>query len=125
MLDLTLLLELSAKLGQNLDLVQAGGGNTSLKDNGTLSVKASGKWLVHALEEEMFIPVERAGILRSIDEDREYVHEYRTQSGVTLRPSVETSMHAVIPHQRSFREKDVDARRRPQSHCRCHRSSET
>src|SRR5437588_3247154 len=97
MADLTPLLELSAKLGQNLDLVQAGGGNTSLKDNGTLWVKASGKWLVRALEEEMFLPVERAGILRAIDEDREYVHEYTTHSGETLRPSVETSMHAVIP----------------------------
>src|SRR5260370_6364652 len=98
MLDLTPLLRLSAKLGQNLDLVQAGGGNTSLKDNGTLWVKASGKWLVRALEEEMFLPVPRADILRAIDEDREYVQEYTTQSGAALRPSVATSMHAVSPH---------------------------
>jgi rhamnose utilization protein RhaD (predicted bifunctional aldolase and dehydrogenase) len=36
MLDLTSLRRLSAKIGQNLDLVQAGGGNTSVKDEGTL-----------------------------------------------------------------------------------------
>ena len=64
MADLTPLLRLSSKLGRNLDLVQAGGGNTSLKDNGTLWVKASGKWLVHAMDEEMFLPVPRADILQ-------------------------------------------------------------
>ena len=42
------LVDLSARIGKNLDLVQAGGGNTSLKDDGTLWVKASGKWLSHA-----------------------------------------------------------------------------
>src|SRR5712692_5957891 len=96
--DLTPLLRLSAKLGQNLDLVQAGGGNTSLKDNGTLWVKASGKWLVNAMEEEMFLPVRHTDILRSMDEGREYTEEYTTKSGATLRPSVETSMHVVLPH---------------------------
>jgi rhamnose utilization protein RhaD (predicted bifunctional aldolase and dehydrogenase) len=88
---------LSAKLGQNLDLVQAGGGNTSLKDNGTLWVKASGKWLAHAMEEEMFLPVPVADILTFMDGDREYIEEYTTASGQTLRPSVETSMHALLP----------------------------
>jgi rhamnose utilization protein RhaD (predicted bifunctional aldolase and dehydrogenase) len=96
--DLTALRRLSAKLGQNLDLVQAGGGNTSLKDNGTLWVKASGKWLARAMEEEMFLPVPLEVILRSMDGDREYTEEYATASGEKLRPSVETSMHAVLPH---------------------------
>src|SRR5689334_20241070 len=98
MADLTPLLRLSAKLGRNLDLVQAGGGNTSLKDNETLWVKASGKWLVRALEEDMFLPVPQADILRSMEENREYVQEFTTQSGAALRPSVETSMHVVISH---------------------------
>lgn len=94
MIDLAPLRTLSAKLGRNLDLVQAGGGNTSIKDNGTLWVKASGKWLAHAMEEEMFLPAPLADILQSMDDDREYT----TASGTTLRPSVETSMHAVLPH---------------------------
>jgi rhamnose utilization protein RhaD (predicted bifunctional aldolase and dehydrogenase) len=97
-LDLTALRKLSAKLGRNLDLVQAGGGNTSLKDNGTLWVKASGKWLVQALREDMFLPVRQADILRCMDQDLEYVVEYTTPAGESLRPSVETSMHAVLPH---------------------------
>ncbi len=96
--NLTTLRRLSAKLGRNLDLVQAGGGNTSLKDDGTLWVKASGKWLARAMEEEMFLPVPLEVILRSMDGDREYTEEYTTASGAKLRPSVETSMHAVLPH---------------------------
>jgi len=95
--DLTPLRKLSAKLGTNLDLVQAGGGNTSIKDNGTLWVKASGKWLVRAMQEEMFLPVRQADILRCMDQDVEYIEEYTTGSGESLRPSVETSMHAVLP----------------------------
>jgi len=98
MFDLTPLRLLSSKLGANLNLVQAGGGNTSVKDNGTLWVKASGKWLIRALEEDMFLPVPLAGILRCVDQNREYTHEFTTASGTSLRPSVETAMHAVLPH---------------------------
>jgi rhamnose utilization protein RhaD (predicted bifunctional aldolase and dehydrogenase) len=97
-LDLTPLRELSAYLGKNLDLVQAGGGNTSLKHDDTLWVKASGKWLVQAMQEEMFLPVRQVDILQCMDGDDEYVEEYTTSSGESLRPSVETSMHAVLPH---------------------------
>jgi rhamnose utilization protein RhaD (predicted bifunctional aldolase and dehydrogenase) len=98
MLDLTPLRRLSAKIGQNLDLVQAGGGNTSIKDAGTLWVKASGKWLARAMDEEMFLPVPLSDILGSMDGDSEYTDEYTIASGARLRPSVETSMHAVLPH---------------------------
>src|SRR5258705_3090103 len=95
--DLTPLRKLSAKLGANLDLVQAGGGNTSLKENGTLWVKASGKWLARSMQEDMFLPVLQESILRCMDQDEEYIEEYTTASGESLRPSVETSMHAVLP----------------------------
>jgi rhamnose utilization protein RhaD (predicted bifunctional aldolase and dehydrogenase) len=98
MLDLAPLRRLSAKIGQNLDLVQAGGGNTSLKHEGTLWVKASGKWLARAMDEEMFLPVPLSDILGSMDGDCEYTKEHTTAAGLSLRPSVETSMHAVLPH---------------------------
>lgn len=51
------LVDLSARIGGNLDLVQAGGGNTSIKEAGTLWVKASGKWLRQAAVDDMFLPV--------------------------------------------------------------------
>ncbi len=90
--SLETLRKLSARLGRNLDLIQAGGGNTSLKLRGELWIKASGKWLINADSEEMFLPVAMSEIGTSIERGEEYTI---AQSG--LRPSVETTMHAVIP----------------------------
>lgn len=91
------LVELSARVGRDLDLVQAGGGNTSIKENGTLWVKASGKWLVHAGEDDMFLPVPMVDIARQLAAEDEKFPEYKTRTGSALRPSVETAVHAVMP----------------------------
>jgi rhamnose utilization protein RhaD (predicted bifunctional aldolase and dehydrogenase) len=96
--SLAQLVEMSARIGKNLDLVQAGGGNTSIKDGRTLWVKASGKWLSHAAEDDMFLPVPMADIECQLAAEDERFLEYSTDSGVVLRPSVETAVHAVIPH---------------------------
>ena len=96
--ELESLITFSARIGRDLNLVQAGGGNTSLKDNGVLWIKASGKWLVNADQEEMFVPVPLADIMRDIADGRERYEEYTTSSGLLLRASVETTMHAVLPH---------------------------
>jgi rhamnose utilization protein RhaD (predicted bifunctional aldolase and dehydrogenase) len=92
------LVELSARIGKNLDLVQAGGGNTSLKDDGTLWVKASGKWLSHAAKDDMFLPVPVADVERQLAAEDERFPDYQTSSGAVLRPSIETAVHAIIQH---------------------------
>jgi rhamnose utilization protein RhaD (predicted bifunctional aldolase and dehydrogenase) len=99
MLDESLksLIELSARIGQNLDLVQAGGGNTSVKEGRVLWVKASGKWLSRAAEDDMFLPVPMPDIDRQLSLEDEKFPEYRTRNGQSLRPSVETAVHAVLP----------------------------
>jgi len=91
------LVEVSARVGRDLDLVQAGGGNTSVKENGTLWVKASGKWLIHAADDDMFLPVPMADIARQLAAEDEKFPEYKTRTGAALRPSVETAVHAVMP----------------------------
>ncbi len=91
------LISLSARIGGNINLVQAGGGNTSIKHEKTLWVKASGKWLIHAAEDDMFLPVPIVDIERNLTLGHERFEEYRTRSGVSLRPSVETTMHSVLP----------------------------
>ena len=96
--ELTPLVKLSAQIGRDLNLVQAGGGNTSIKDGETLWIKASGKWMVNAEEEDMFVPVPMADINRNLESGNERFPEYSTGSGALLRPSVETTMHAVLPH---------------------------
>jgi rhamnose utilization protein RhaD (predicted bifunctional aldolase and dehydrogenase) len=45
--------DLSARVGGDPLLVQASNGNTSIKLGGILWIKASGKWLAHAMQEEM------------------------------------------------------------------------
>lgn len=89
--------DLSARIGSDRNLVQAGGGNTSIKDHDTLWVKASGKWLIHAGEEDMFLPVPMETSFRCIEEGHDCVEHFQTASGESLRPSVETTMHAVLP----------------------------
>lgn len=96
--ELASLVKLSARIGRNLNLVQAGGGNTSLKDSGTLWIKASGKWMVNAEQDDMFVPVPESDIARNLEMGDEKFPEYSTASGTRLRPSVETTMHAVLPH---------------------------
>jgi len=96
--ELAPLIELSSRIGRDLDLVQAGGGNTSVKDGDTVWVKASGKWLAHAADDEMFVPAPLSDILRYLEQGRDYTVEQKTPSGAALRPSVESAMHAVLPH---------------------------
>jgi rhamnose utilization protein RhaD (predicted bifunctional aldolase and dehydrogenase) len=88
--------DLSARVGSDPLLVQASNGNTSIKVDGILWIKASGKWLAHAMQEEMFVPLELAELEESIQNDTEIVSRYALKN--KLRPSIETAMHAVLRH---------------------------
>jgi rhamnose utilization protein RhaD (predicted bifunctional aldolase and dehydrogenase) len=81
--DISELRKLSAKLGHNPSLVQAASGNTSIKIGAELWIKASGKWLADAGWDEIFVPVNR----NTLEANRS-----------KLSPSIETAMHAVLPH---------------------------
>jgi len=89
--ELTRLRELSARIGSDPLLTQASTGNSSIKVEGVLWVKASGKWMADAIREDIFIPLDladvRARVTRKVDPaDRYY------------GASIETAMHAVLPH---------------------------
>ncbi len=99
--ELEALAEFSARIGSDPEQVQAAGGNTSLKADGTLWVKASGFWLADAQKRDLFVPVDVAKVLDAIDggseaDVRAAVFEERNPKG--LRPSIETSLHALLPH---------------------------
>ena len=49
--NLFLLKELSVKIGKDTSLIQSSGGNTSIKENGLIWIKASGKKLRNALDD--------------------------------------------------------------------------
>jgi rhamnose utilization protein RhaD (predicted bifunctional aldolase and dehydrogenase) len=93
--ELTALAELSAHLGRQTLLVQASTGNTSVKIGGTLWIKASGKWLANAVDEEMFVPVDRAETGQYMSGDL----PGQVSAGFSgLKPSIETAMHLILPH---------------------------
>ena len=90
--------KLSAKIGKNLTLIQGSGGNTSIKENEKMCVKASGKWLADAEKENIFVSVNDSAIreaIKSGDNDpvSQYVHKEQN-----LRPSIETTLHALLMH---------------------------
>jgi rhamnose utilization protein RhaD (predicted bifunctional aldolase and dehydrogenase) len=94
--ELACLRQLSARVGSNPLLVQASNGNTSIKLEGILWIKRSGKWLARANQEEILIPIELAEAKESVEQGGEIAPRQISRNG--MRPSIETAMHAVLPH---------------------------
>ncbi len=89
--ELIPLLELSARVGQNPLLTQASTGNVSMKLDGRLWIKASGKWMADAMHEDILVPLDLAVV-------KEWVRRGLDPTGLHSKASIETSMHAVLPH---------------------------
>lgn len=92
----------SATIGSDASLVQGAGGNTSLKIDGVMWIKASGTWLMNARQADQFVPVEINPLLEAVSNNDpraetsvEFVLQSRNPSG--LRPSIETTVHALLP----------------------------
>ena len=81
-------------------MVQAGSGNTSVKVNGVLWIKASGKWLAHAGREEILVPVKLWEERATGTCPPEFAQHPANPAGPGrgLLPSIETAMHAAVPH---------------------------
>lgn len=84
-------------LGTDPLLVQGAGGNVSWKENDTLWIKASGTWLADAAEKDIFLPVDLV-CLRAALEKGEFSVVPRVRGASPLRPSIETLLHALLPH---------------------------
>ncbi|MCK1337957.1 class II aldolase [Bradyrhizobium sp. 38] len=96
------LLALAARLGRDPLLIQGPGGNISLKRDGVMWVKASGTWMAEAMERRILIPIDVAAVLDGLaagDPACETCEQFmrRDLSDLTLRPSIETTLHAVMP----------------------------
>lgn len=99
--DLITLAAISKKIGSNLNLVQGAGGNTSLKNDGILWVKASGCRLKDAENRDIFVPVDHLEVVKRLMNDKNESLEFsilQMDEVVGLRPSIETSLHALMPH---------------------------
>jgi rhamnose utilization protein RhaD (predicted bifunctional aldolase and dehydrogenase) len=89
--EVSSLLELTAGIGGNPLLTQASTGNTSIKLDGVLWIKASGKWMADATHEEILIPLELAEVRECVNQGVDPAERYAAAS-------IETAMHAVLPH---------------------------
>jgi rhamnose utilization protein RhaD (predicted bifunctional aldolase and dehydrogenase) len=90
--ELERLAELTARVGGDALLTQGSTGNSSIKLDGVLWIKASGKWMADALDQDIQIPLDLAAIRsqclqQNIDPATRYPEA-----------SLETAMHAVLPH---------------------------
>lgn len=97
--DLAELAHLSARIGSDPMLIQAAGGNTSLKDGDVMWIKASGTLLAEAEARDIFVacdlPAMRISLENSEARADQPMEFALVQDG--LRPSIETSLHAVFP----------------------------
>jgi rhamnose utilization protein RhaD (predicted bifunctional aldolase and dehydrogenase) len=103
MREMAALKALSARVGADPLLVQAAGGNTSLKQDGVMWIKASGTWLQHALMRDIFVAVAIDPLLSALERDdpacetcADFVRSDLNRLG--LRPSIETTVHASFAH---------------------------
>lgn len=100
--DYPAFLALSARIGRDITRTQGAGGNTSIKDGDTLWVKASGTWLQNAETTPIMVPVDvprmRAALACDPGAAEDVAAFVRTDlNRAGLRPSIETSFHAVMP----------------------------
>ena len=90
--ELQLLRELTQRVGNNPLLAQASTGNASIKLDGVLWIKASGRWMADALQNEILIPLDLADVhAECLQRDLDPAERY---PGASL----ETAMHALLPH---------------------------
>ena len=86
-----------ANVASNPLLVQAAGGNVSWKDGDRLWIKASGMWLANATKENIFVPVHLPSLNNALQSEN-FGFVAHAMEGHTLRPSIETLLHALMPH---------------------------
>lgn len=86
-----------SKIGKDPLLVQGAGGNVSWKDNDTLWIKASGTWLADADDKDIFLPVKLNHLTNAL-KNQNYTVVPRTSGNTPLKPSIETLLHALMPH---------------------------
>lgn len=87
---------LCVELAEDFLLVQGAGGNISSKEGEVLWIKASGTWLAEAKSKEIFIPISKSEVDGYI-KNKQFDALPSALNGSTLRPSIETWLHALMP----------------------------
>lgn len=99
--DLDRLIAYSRVLGTKPQMIQAAGGNTSVKSDGVMWIKASGRWLSDVDDKSSFLSMDLSRILVALENPEATDADMRAcvcNESVAVRPSVEVPMHAAIPY---------------------------
>lgn len=87
--------QISKYCGERFDLVQAGGGNTSVKINSLMFIKASGYNLANIDENNGYVTIDNTILLEDIKNNQvKEVTEYNFTGN--KRGSIETFMHSIL-----------------------------
>lgn len=81
--------DVSSRIGQDINLIQVNGGNTSIKIKEYVLIKASGKHLANAKKENIFAKIP----LLDSEEDKFFASKSLNDD---LRPSIEKDLHKLI-----------------------------
>ena len=94
---------LSQEIGAQPMLVQGPGGNTSVKIDGRMWIKASGTELAEALDRNIFVAVDPAKAIQELDGAGDgSCRSALIDPDCGLRPSIETTFHAMFDHKFVF-----------------------
>lgn len=90
------LIDLCTELGSDINLVQGAGGNISIKQDNDFWIKASGTWLADARKSTIFVQLGLKEVLTAYENgSNDFTDCIISTNG--LRPSIETSLHAIMP----------------------------
>ncbi|MBF7143479.1 MULTISPECIES: class II aldolase/adducin family protein [Pseudomonas] len=90
-------IQYSAQVGADPLLVQGAGGNVSWKIDNSLWIKASGTWLADAVRDNIFVEVDLNQLRDELD-SKNFAAVPHIRNGSILKPSIETLLHALMPH---------------------------
>ncbi len=85
------------EVGKNRLLTQGAGGNISWKDGNLMYIKASGTWLVDANNKDIFLPIDLQVLHTNMTSGIFSMPENISKNN-DMKPSIETMMHAILPH---------------------------
>ena len=92
------LIDITEKIGKDINLVQGPGGNISYKHNGFMYVKASGTKMSDVKKKNIFVKTDYRKIIKAIESEDENLKQNYVIDNDSMLPSIETSMHALMPH---------------------------
>ena len=92
------LINVTERVGKDINLVQGPGGNISFKSNGFMYIKASGEKMSDAKNKNIFVKTDLLKIISSIKKNDPDPIKNSWDKSSKMRPSIESTMHALMPH---------------------------